>query len=308
MKHRTKASVARHATGWAILVIALAVGGCASKPPESVSGANWIDGIANAEVSGVEETGPARLTRGLYEGAPYAPGGASRPRVLLIPQTETRGDLDGRVGEEVAVLLSASSGGSGEFIYLAVFGDDDGSARNLATAPVGDRVKLRTIEISDRAIVLEVLEAGPKDAMCCPTQLARRIYQLEKGSLQQVSNEVTGTLSLASLAGPEWRLIEMDGKPLPEGAKQPTLLIDGGTAAGFSGCNRYTGKITETSPGRVALGPQAVTMMACIEPHATLEQGYLRRLAKTDAYSFLAGRLLLGWSDGDESGTLLFDR
>jgi len=287
------------------------VAGCAGSPAPTRTPpeANWMDLIDEATVSGVDPSGPIKLAGGVYEGPPYVAGGASRPRTVLIRRTMRLGDLNGKAGDEVVVLLSSSSGGSGEFIHLAVFADDDGAARNIGTAAVGDRVDLVRMDVADRNIILDVVEAGPTDAMCCPTQLTRKEYRLELGRLEHVSNELMGKLSLSMLEGSEWSLVEMDGQRLPEGVKPATFKVADGRAAGFSGCNNYTGSIEETSPGNIRLGQQAVTMKACIEPHASYERGYLQRLSRARSYSFVAGRLALSWGDGEGGqGVLLFER
>lgn len=305
---RMNVSIKRACAPVGALGLALVFSACASKPADPADGANRSNGIADAEVRNVGDLGSIKLRDGLYEGPPYAAGGASRPRVLLLGHTERRGDLDGAPGDEIAVLLAASTGGSGEYIYLAVFGAANRSARNIATTPIGDRVKMRDMAITNRTIVLDVLEAGPADAMCCPTQLGRRTYQLDKGVLKQVSNDVNGALALAAIAGTEWRLIEIDGKPLPEGAKAPTFNVEAGRVSGFAGCNQYTGGIEETSPGSISLGQQAVTMKACTEPYASVERDFLRRLSKVQSYTFLGGRLALSWLDDDQRGILLFEK
>ena len=103
----------------------------------------------------------------------------------------------------------------------------------------------------------------------------------------------------------DWTLVEIDGKPLPKGARPPTLRIEGEHIAGFGGCNRYMGPIRETAPGEVTIGPLAGTMMACPEPEMELEQGFLSILGKVSRYVFVAGRLLLEGMDGDRSRSLL---
>ena len=104
----------------------------------------------------------------------------------------------------------------------------------------------------------------------------------------------------------DWTLVEINGRPLREGARPPTLRIDGEYIAGFGGCNRYMGPIRETAPGEITIGPLAGTMMACPEPDMALEQGFLSVLGKVSRYAFFAGRLLLEGADGDQAHSLLF--
>jgi heat shock protein HslJ len=104
----------------------------------------------------------------------------------------------------------------------------------------------------------------------------------------------------------DWTLVEINGRPLPEGARPPTLRIDGEHIAGFGGCNRYMGPIRDVGPGEVAIGPLAGTMMACPEPGMALEQGFLSVLGRVSRYAFVADRLLLEGADGDQARSLLF--
>ena len=103
----------------------------------------------------------------------------------------------------------------------------------------------------------------------------------------------------------DWTLVEINGRPLREGARPPTLRIDGEHIAGFGGCNRYMGPIREKTPGEVAIGPLAGTMMACPEPEMALEQEFLSILGKIGRYDLVAGRLLLEGTDGERSHSLV---
>ena len=54
--------------------------------------------------------------------------------------------------------------------------------------------------------------------------------------------------------------------------------------------------------------PLASTRMACPEPLMEAELRYLQALANVSTFSFLAGKLVLAWRDGDAGGSLLFAR
>jgi heat shock protein HslJ len=270
--------------------------------------------IANAEVRGIVEPGfPARhavrLANGVWQGAPFEPGAATRPRVQLLPNLNAAGDLDGDGNLERAVLLAASSGGSGERIYLAVFGGRGAAVRNHSTVLVGDRSKPRALAIDDGEIVLDVVEIGPREPACCATQLARHRYRLRDGGLRSAGSEVQGRLSIAVLEG-EWTLVEQDGQALPAGAQPPTIVFDGTRIAGFGGCNRYGGQLQEVAPGEFAPGPHALvsTRMACEGPQSAIEDRYFAALARVGRYGFVDGRLSLQWADGERYGQLVFRR
>lgn len=248
------------------------------------------------------------LRDGRYEGEPYVEGGAGHPAVRLIASMTASGELDGAPGEEVVALLAETSHGSGERIYLAVFQLRDARLVNVATTDVGDRVKLRRLSVEGGAIVLDVVQTGPGEAMCCGTQLARKTYRLESGRLQRVASQVVGRLSLAAISRLEWVLDEMNGKPLSQGAQPPTFAVNGDVASGFGGCNRFSGPIKENAPGKVSIGDLAATMMACDDAQMSLEDEYLRSLRQVSAYTFLAGRLALSWEGAEQRGVLLLRR
>ncbi len=166
-----------------------------------------LDQVRNATIAGVFDQ-PVTLVNGVYEGEPTVPDGAARPRLMLVGEPLALQEFDGADGDATAVLLSASSGGSGERIWLAVTGLRDGRAESLGAVLVGDRVRIRSLSTEGADLVLEVVEAGPDDPACCPTQAALKRYRLWDGGLTLTSDEVTGALSLALVAGTQWTLVE----------------------------------------------------------------------------------------------------
>ena len=199
--------------------LALLVAGCATV------GAPTLVELRNGTIHGIGE-GPITLRDGAWEGEPFQPGGASRPRVTLWDQPIAVGDLDGRSGDEVAAILSASTGGSANLVYVAVFGRrDDGRPTPAVAALVGDRIKVHAMSIAERQVTLDIVEAGPGDPACCPSRLARKSYILQGAALVPVASTAGGNVSLAELAGTEWTLSSLDDRPLPAGARPPTLLF-----------------------------------------------------------------------------------
>ena len=175
-----------------------------------------LEQLKGATVSGVFDQA-VTLANGKYDGPPAEPGAASHPTLMLWESAVAFGDMDGAPGNEAVALLSSNSGGSGEFVYIAVFGVRDGQLVNLGTAEVGDRVKLRTLWLEKGKAIMDVVEAGPKDPACCPTQLARKTYAMEGGALKQSKSEAMGTITIGTLAAVEWMLVSIDGQPVPAG-------------------------------------------------------------------------------------------
>jgi len=294
-----------------VSLVALALAGCGGKaPPAPAVPAGppptpTLEQVKSAAVSGVFDQA-VTLVDGRYEGEPFEPGAASRPALTLWEPTFHTGDLDGTEGSEAVAMLSSSSGGSGEFVHVAVFGVRDGSLANLGTAPVGDRTKLQSLWLERGKIVMDVIEIGPNDAACCGTQVARKTYGMEGGTLKQLSSEVRGVLALSMLAANEWTLVEIDGQPLAAGTEAPLIHFENDTVRGFSGCNRFNASVKEAKPGEIEVGPAAGTKKACPAPQMELEQQFLAQLDAVNRYTYLAGQLALGWQDGERSGVLLF--
>ena len=158
------------------------------------------DELANMAYSGIYDNA-VTLKDGRWEGEPFVEGGASRPAVGMVDNFLLTGDLDNDGLDEAVVLLWESSGGSGVMSYVAVVGRRDGDTVNLGTALIGDRVQLRNGRIADGTIELDIIQQGPDDAACCPSQLASRFWTLGANGLNEGEAQITGTLSLDDIAG-----------------------------------------------------------------------------------------------------------
>jgi heat shock protein HslJ len=296
-------------------LVALGLVACSQSPPPAPAAAEpkgpppapTLDQVRAATVSGVLDQ-PVTLVNGVYAGPPVEPGAATHPSLTLWSPAVVFSDVDGKPGSEAIAMMAADTGGSGEFVHVGVFALKDGKAASLATALVGDRVKLHKLWVEHGQIHMDVIEAGPKDPACCPTQLTRKVYALEGGALKQVSSDVVGSLSVNLLAGIDWMLSEMDGQPVDASGKPPTLLVQYGKVVGFGGCNRYTGSLKESAPGKISIGPLAATKMACPPAAMELEDKFTERMNKVTGYTFVAGQLALGWEDKQGGGMLVFSK
>jgi len=291
--------------------IALGLAGCGERAPQErlkppgPPPTPTLEQVKTATISGVFDQA-ITLAGGKYEGQPIEPGAASVPTAALWEPTFNTADVDGVVGSEAVAMLSSNSGGSGEFVYLAVFGMRDGSFANLATVPVGDRVRLQNLWLERGKVVMDVIEAGPDDPACCPTQVTRKTFGMDGGAFKQLSSEVRGVLAVSMLSANEWTLIEIDGQPLSPDLDAPLIHFETDRLRGFAGCNRFTAPVKETAPGDIDIGAAAAEKKACPPPQMELEQKFLTRLDAVNRYGYLAGQLALTWQDGDRFGTLLF--
>ena len=248
------------------------------------------EALAGATYTGIEDQGPVTLSAGKWEGQPLIEGGASVPALWLSEGFHLTGDLDQDGTDEAVVHLTYSSGGTGNFGYLAVMGREGGEIVQEAIGLVGDRVQIRAARLDGGSVVLDVLQVGPGDGMCCPRQLATRTFSIENGKLVETASEVTGTVSLATLEGKEWVLRKLDADDGTPTAGQATLIFESGKVSGSTGCNWYQGSVSEgESATSLVIGPLATTRMACPEPLMAQEHAFLERLGQAELFQFLVG-------------------
>lgn len=134
------------------------------------------------------ESGIAVLAGGQYR-EPLAADAATELVVMLTTHA-VFGDVTGDQAEEALVVLVSQPGGSGSFYDLAVVRKQGQALTNMARIQLGDRVQIKSLLIEDGEIVVDMLEQGPDDPMCCPTQYTSNRYILESGELQLVRSEV----------------------------------------------------------------------------------------------------------------------
>jgi hypothetical protein len=131
----------------------------------------------------VVPSGSAQLTEGRYEDA------ANRIQVYWF-DTYAMGELDGEPA--AAVVINANTGGSGTFSTLAVVMEQEGEPVNVASAVIGDRVRLNRISITDNEIVLDLVTQGENEGMCCGSQRMLVNFALENDELVATSGEIIG--------------------------------------------------------------------------------------------------------------------
>jgi len=266
--------------------------------------------IENAAVRGVVDLPDSvTLAGGRWEGEPYVAGGSSRPSLWLTPGFRLAGDLDGDGGEETVALLGASHGGSGELVHLAVFAHDGTRVRNVATALLGDRVQVRAARVEGNRVVVNVVQAGSGDAMCCPGETAERVWSFEAGALREETSATRrGRLSVADLGGVTWVLRFWDRDEPAPAEPEVTLRFDGDRATGSAGCNRLAAAVSSgDSPGDVSVSVAATTRQACGEPADSIESRFLTLMTSATKFSFAATRLVITYNTGGVLGTMVFE-
>ena len=98
----------------------------------------------------------------------------------------TFGDLDGDSDEDAIVAFYVNTGGTGTWIHLAAFLNENGESVFSDSEMLGDRTVIESMSIKDRIINLDLVIHGPEDPMCCPTLEKSVQYQLAGPYLVEV--------------------------------------------------------------------------------------------------------------------------
>jgi heat shock protein HslJ len=106
------------------------------------------------------------------------------------------------------------------------------------------------------------------------------------------------TAAPVALAGPTWRLVSLEGRPVLSGTRVTAVFGDDSRVSGSAGCNGYFGRAAATD-GKLAVGLLGATLMACSgEGVMTQEGAYLSALETATTYRIVGGRLHLGPAPG----------
>lgn len=126
------------------------------------------------------ESGHIPLENGRYENADGV--------TATLEEPVARGDLDGDGREDLAVVLSTGTGGSGLFRDLYVLRRAPGQPlRVSAPAALGDRVPVNALRIERDTVVVDLVVQGEKDPLCCPTLPVTYRFRLQGDTLVELS-------------------------------------------------------------------------------------------------------------------------
>lgn len=146
--------------------------------PTKVNSSLTLQQLQNAEYY-IESTTDDRfqLTDGEYRKKSF-PDSASERIVRL--GDNVAGNLDDTEGEDAAVILIENPGGSGMFYHLGVVINQNGNPLNVATVFLGDRLKVRALDIEEGKIVVHMLTREANQPMASePTLEIAQKYRLE---------------------------------------------------------------------------------------------------------------------------------
>jgi len=134
-----------------------------------------LDRLRNSEYQlGVsDQVRFVQLKDGRYQEG--APGGADYISVFLTDFIAW-GDLNGDGVNETVAILAENYGGSGTFVFLAVY-QNQGQELNFKTSIfLDDRPLVNAITVEEGEIFVDAIIHDKDDAMCCPTLVTTRRY------------------------------------------------------------------------------------------------------------------------------------
>jgi hypothetical protein len=104
-----------------------------------------------------------------------------------------RGDLNNDGVDEVATLVAENYGGTGVFVFLAIFEDVSGTYKLLPSVLVDDRPQLNELSIENGEVFLSAVTHKSDDPFCCPTLLTTRHYRLTQTGQLDMTDYITFT-------------------------------------------------------------------------------------------------------------------
>ena len=179
----------------AATVASLLMAGCSGPDTPPVETAATPADVANASyagLAGVPDT--VTLTDGKWQGEPAVEGASSVPAAYLSEHLTTSGDLNGDGRPETVAVVVTTSGGSGSFFNLVVFSDTGRGLEQVALRRLGDRPRIRSLQINDGKLAMISIEHGENEPLCCPTQRVDREFTLADSALDVTSEHLAGPL------------------------------------------------------------------------------------------------------------------
>lgn len=140
-----------------------------------------------------------------------------------------------------------------------------------------------------------------------------KVFQLD-----QQGNRITGELAVnyilhkyypdTVLTGKYWKLIEVNGKKISKGLKEPYMEITDQQVNGNAGCNSFSGSVKITPLNKISFQRLLSTMMACEDPDANkTESLFFDALNKADQFQIRNDTLILSKGQMAPLAKFVFD-
>lgn len=276
--------------GW---VLCIPSNEATSRLLETVPPGLTLPELANATyTSDFTQSGIASLTHGEYR-EPGSPGSATETKIVMLVERTDYGQLNGERG--AVVILVTNPGGSGTFYNLHIMISQNGQPTEFSRTLLGDRVQINGISLANNQIMVDMIQAGPYDPICCPSEHVIKTFTLQKEKLVQASSRVVGENSPA-IVGLTWKWL---GFTDPTGQSNIVVpnpdvyrleLLPDGTFRARADC--------KTVSGTYALGDNNLTLRLVSTTKAKCQAGslynqYLALLRRVVAYAPDRDKLVL---------------
>lgn len=160
-----------------------------------------------------------------------------------------RGDLNGDGEDEAATLVTETYGGSGSFVFLAVYQYLNNEPVFLTSIFIDDQPLFNGLAIEDGEIFVDVAIHNSDDPTCCPSRKTKRHYFLNGGNL------IMADFSMETPAG-EPRVIEIE-EPL-DGSQVSGIIRIIGTVSISPFENNLVFRIYDLGGVELSAGPVTV--------------------------------------------------
>jgi hypothetical protein len=131
-----------------------------------------------------------QLTNGKFE---QGTAGGTDYISLTVTDFVVAGDLNNDGAHEYAALVAENYGGTGVFVFLAVFADVNGELVFQTSTLVDDRPALNALSIENGEVFLEAVIHAAEDPFCCPTLRTLRHYRLVTANHLEITDYTTFT-------------------------------------------------------------------------------------------------------------------
>lgn len=156
-----------------------------SQPETSTPAPDYVSRIRNAEyqLGFMDVPRVVQLTDGRFEQG--SSGGEDYVSVIVTDFT-ARGDLDGDGFDEYAAMIAEDYGGTGTFVFLAVFADVNGKPVFQTSVFVDDRPQVNELSIGSGEVFMDATVHRKDEPLCCPTMKTVRHYRLVTNQLDMI--------------------------------------------------------------------------------------------------------------------------
>ena len=249
----------------------------------------------------IGELGTIRLDNGKFTHR-YGEGATQIHQVTM--EKIAFGDLNSDGLDDAAVVLAWQNGGSGIFKYLVAIQNSSGLPQQIDSIPLGDRVQVSAMSISDGEVALEELTFDSRDPMCCPSRRMKQTYALRAGKWAQSAENAahanaspnSAEMLDADIIGTVWKwerfndTANLHNIVVDDPDKYTLILLSNGTYQVKADCNRMQGQYTLENK-RIKIAPGAATLAEC--PPGSQYAGYLKRLNEVVGFVLHENRLVL---------------